>query len=321
MKPLQVFAGVGMALLLTSISFSLRAQKLNNIQEAGVWAPPKVKIDARLNEWGANLQAFNKTVSVNYTIANDDKDLYVVIKADDPTIANKIISGGISFTINTAGKKTDKEAYIITFPYVTVTSLRNRMSQFRSQPGGAPGEMPDSAALAQMRKQAVTTFKEIKLVGFKDIADSVISIYNEYGIKAAADYDDKGALICELAMPLKYMNLAGSTAPFSYNLKLNGLDITAMMASMGINRDDMPPGGFGGGGPGGPGGGGGFGGGGGGFRGGGGFGGGGGGFRGGGPGGPGGGFGGGGMRRGGMGDMQSMISPTDFWATYTPAKK
>jgi len=309
MRSIQIFAAVCVALLFTVVA-PLQAQKLKNIQEGGVWAPANVKIDARLNDWGNTLQAYNKTIGINYTIANDDKNLYLVVKADDPAMANKIIAGGIDLTINTAGKKTDKNGYIITFPYVTVTSLRNQMSSFRTtQPGGGPGNAPDSAALAQMRKKAVTTFKEIKLVGFKDIADSVISIYNEYGIKAAADYDDKGALICELALPLKYMNLGGSTAAFSYNLKLNGLNIQAMMASMGINIDAMAAAAAAGGGPAGVT-----------------MGGGGGGFAGGGMGGGGfaGGMGGGQVMRirgGGMGDMQGMTSPTDFWATYVPAKK
>ncbi len=307
MKSIQILAGMCLALLFTVIAFPTQAQKLNNIQETSLWAPAGIKIDARLNDWGNSLQAFNKTIGLNYTIANDDKNLYLAIKADDPAIANKIIAGGIDLTINTAGKKNDKEAYIITFPLVNPTNLRNQMAQFRPQNGAGPGNMPDSTAIARMRKQAVTTFKEIKLVGFKDIADSVISIYNEYGIKAAADYDDKGALICELAMPLKYMNLAGSQKSFAYNLKLNGLNIAKMLAGMGISMTEIPVGAGGGNVTFAPGGGGG-------------------GFAGGGRGNfGGGGFPGGGammrIRGGGMGDMQGMISPTDFWATYTPAKK
>ncbi len=290
------------ALVLTLTTLSLQAQKLPNTQEASLYAPATVKVDARLTDW-TNLQAFNKTVGLNYTVANDDKNLYLVIKADDPNIANKIIAGGIDLIINTQGKKSDKDGYVISFPLVNPANLRSQMSSFRPQGGAPGGQQMDSTALAKMRKQAVATFKEIKLVGFKDIADSVVSIYNEHGIKAAADYDAKGALVCELAMPLKYMGLTGSTAEFAYSIRLNGLNIQAMMASMGINIQAMER--AAGGGLGGPGGGGQVvvvGG-----QGGGGFG--------------GGGFGGGMPRGAGMGDMQGMISPTDFWSKYTLAKK
>lgn len=311
MKFLQTINKVSLVLLATASVVSAQAQKLPNIQETSVWAPANVKVDARLTDWGDQLQAYNKTVGLNYTLANDDKNLYLVIKATDQATTNKITAGGITLTINTDGKKSPENAYIISFPLVDANSLRNQMSSFRSQPGGAPVEM-DSARLENMRRQAVKTFKEIKLVGFKDIADSVVSIYNTYGIKAGVDYDNKGAMICELAIPLKYFTTSASKPEFAYNLKLNGLDISAMINSLmagGGGRGvvvDVAGGGGGGGFPGGGGnvvvvGGG----------------------PGGGFGGPGGGgfAGGGGVRMRGMGDMQGMTAPTDFWGKYTLAKK
>lgn len=302
MKFLQTMNKVSLVLLATAFVLSAQAQKLPNVQEASVWAPANVKVDARLTEWGDQLQAYNKTVDLGYTVANDDKNLYLVIKASEPSITNKITAGGINLTINTDGKKSEKEAYIISFPLVDANSLRNQMSSFRSQPMGNDPKA-DSARIETMRKQAVKTFKEIKLIGFKDIADSVVSIYNTYGIKAAVDYDDKGAMICELALPLKYFNTSTSKPEFAYNLKLNGLDITAMMNSMmgaaaggaaGARVMDVVVTGGGGGG-----------------------------FGGGGNvvtmGGP---IGGGGaIRVRGMGDMQGMTAPTDFWGKYTLAKK
>ena len=301
MKFLQTINKVSLVLLATASVLSVQAQKLPNIQEGSVWAPANVKVDARLTDWGDQLQAYNKTVGLNYTLANDDKNLYLVIKATDQATTNKITAGGITLAINTDGKKSEENAYIISFPLVDANSLRNQMSSFRPPAGvtGGAGTQLDTAAIDKMRKDAVKTFKEIKLVGFKDIADSVVSIYNTYGIKAGVDYDSKGAMICELAIPLKYFNTSASKPEFAYNLKLNGLDISAMINSM-MAGGGMPGGGAGGvvvvdG-----------------FRGGGG----GGGFGGGGFGG-----GGGGIRMRGMGDMQGMTAPTDFWGKYTLAKK
>ncbi len=302
MKLSQSINKLSLVLLATASVLSAQAQKLPNVQEASLTAPANVKIDARLTEWGDQLQAYNKTVDLGYTIANDDKNLYLVMKATEPSITNKITAGGITLAINTDGKKSLKEAYIISFPLVDVNSLRNQMSSFRSQPMGMGNDpKADSARIETMRKQAVKTFKEIKLIGFKDIADSVVSIYNVYGIKAAVDYDDKGAMICELALPLKYFNTSATNPEFAYNLKLNGLDITAMMNSLmagaaggGARTIDVAGGGGGGmnvvtmGGPIG-----------------------------------GGGFAGGGptIRMRGMGDMQGMTAPTDFWGKYTLVKK
>jgi hypothetical protein len=232
-------------------------------------------------------------------------------------IQQKYWVAALRFTINTEDKKKDKDAFVIHFPVINRTNMR---SQFR-QRGGAPGapgggapQPPDSAAIADMRKAALAAIKEINIKGFKDIPDSVISIYNEYGIKAAVGYDGNGSFIYELAVPLAQLGLTvDKPKEFAYNLKVNGIQ-------MGQRRDDNNgprPGGDGGGQ------GGGFGGdqGGGGNRGG---------------GGGGGNFGGagGGGNRGGGGDrvriggfggggfnMQDMMSPTDFLGQIYPGQK
>lgn len=149
--------------------------------------------------------------------------------------------------------------------------------------------------------------KELHIRGFKDIPDSVLSIYNEYSIKAAVSYDENGNFIYELAIPLKLMGLrAGDGKQLAYNLKVNGIQFNRNRNENRDGGENGGGGGRGGFGGGGEGGGGGFGGG---NRGGGrGFG-----------GGGGGGFGG----RGGFGgmNMADMFNPTDFWAKYTLAKK
>jgi hypothetical protein len=287
-------------------------QKLNAIQEGSVWAPAGIKVDAKMTEWNDTYQAYNKTTELYYTLSNDDKNLYLAVKSGSTQNSNKIMAGGVSLTINTADKKKDKDAFVVVFPYVNRAGRGNRGA------GGAGGDRqrgaggqrlpPDSAAIAAQRKAAVAALKEIKVFGFKDIEDSVISIYNEYSIKAAADYDAKGNLVYEIAVPLKLMGLSVENAKeFAYNLKVNGLQLGPQGIQVGGEggfAGGGGGGGFGGGGRGGAGGGGGFGGGGGGNRGG------------------GGGGGGGGNRGGGGGfDIQAMTSPTDFWGKYILAKK
>ncbi len=293
-------------LLLAAIGIPASAQKLNNIQEGSVWAPANVKVDAKLTEWNNTFQAFNKTTNIYYTMANDGANLYFIMKSADQSNNNKIIGGGINITINIAGKKSDKDAFVLIFPVINPANLRAQIMSFRGGGGGPPGApgaggRPDSAALAGMRKKAVSAFKEVKLIGFKDIPDSVISVYNEYGIKAFVDFDDKGALIMEMAVPLKYFYAkTGAGESFAYNIKLNGIQIDAIFPGARAMMEGAMGGGFGGGGQGG---------------------------------GQGGGFGGGGMGAGGMGggggqgmprgmaDMAGMLSPTDFWGKYVLAKK
>ncbi|SDD46203.1 hypothetical protein SAMN05216464_101796 [Mucilaginibacter pineti] len=263
-------------------------QKLNNVQEGAIQAPASVKIDGKLLEWGGGLQAYNKSTGLYYTLANNAQNIFLVIQSTDQINSRKIIAGGISLTINTDGKKKDKDAFVITFPMVSQSAMRGQFRR-RGNSGDQQGA-PDSAAILAMRQQVHNAAKEITVSGFKDIADSVISIYNEYGIQAAVDYDAKGNLVYELALPLSLLHIAVADAKeLAYNIKVNGIQQRNREGDGGGGNDGSG-GGFGGGG---------------GRRGGSG----------------GGGFGGGGGRGGGGGaDLQSMMSPTDFWGKYVLIK-
>ena len=104
-KALPISRSAALVILLTCIYSNLLAQKIQSVQEGNLWAPSTVKIDGKLTEWGTSLQAYNKTVKLWYTIANDDKNIYLAIKSTDMDNNNKILAGGISFILNTAGKK------------------------------------------------------------------------------------------------------------------------------------------------------------------------------------------------------------------------
>ena len=267
------------------ITVSAHAQKLSNIQETGIRAPAVIKIDGKLNEWGY-LQAYNKAANIYYTMANDDKNLYFIMKSTDQVINNKFLAGGVDITINTTGKKKEKDAYVVEYPLVDMVNIRRQVGAMRTananraqRPSDEAMTGMDSVAIATRRK-LLDGIKEIKLTGFtKDVPDSVISVYNQYGIKTGVDYDKQGNLSCEIAIPLKYFHLNG--AEFTYNIRLNGLNMFAFRAGEtpppgnaiaraqpNINQGNVQP-----------------------------------------------------PSERYMSDMQIIISPTDFWGKYTLVKK
>ncbi len=267
------------------------AQKLPDVQNAALTAPANLRIDGKANEWEDTFSAENKRTSLLYSVANDDKFLYVVIKGIGTANINKIMAGGITFNVNTEGKKKEKEALSVTYPLVKRAPRgqgggRQGMGQggggqARTGFGGGQGQnrtplsaaQRDSASLVQHKAQ-LATVKEIKISGFKSITDSLISIYNEHGLKAVAAFDSKWAMIYELAIPLSLLELSiDKPKEFVYQIKVNGLVMPGFGGGGGGNN-------FGGGG----------------VRGGGGFG-------------------------GGGNNMQDIMSPTDFWGKYTLIKK
>ena len=267
-------------ILLVQVLF---AQKVQNVQESSIWATTPVKVDGKLNE--ETFEPSNKSTLLSYTMSNDDKNLYLVMKSDDNTNNNKIMMGGITLSINTDGKKKEKDGFAVTYPVlVRQQGQRGGGQRQGGQQGGfgqrMQGGSSDSAALVR-RKQQLAAVKEIKVAGFKDITDSLISIYNEYEIVAVAKFDDQGAYIYELAIPLKLLGLTTSSKEFAYNIRVNGLQLGFGGGFGGGGQD----GGFGGGQGGG-------------------------------------GFGGGQRGGGGRGGFDpSAFLPTDFWGKYTLAKK
>jgi len=253
--------------------------------------PANLVIDGNAKEWGDSLRYYNAEKKINYSLANDQENLYMAIKITDRLNQMKILRAGITFSIDTKGKK--KETYSLTFP----------LNVNGNQP--PPVEKMDNGDVTkedrdELMREQITTLRGIKVAGFKDIEDDMITTSNTYGIKTAINYDDNGNLIYEAAIPLKFFNAGDITKnEWAFNFKINGVQRPA------AKKDDDAQGQGGGGGRGGHGGGGGFGGGGGGFGGGGGRGG-HGGNRGGGP-------------SGGDG-KDEMSKSTDFWEKFYLSK-
>ncbi len=282
---------LGGLLLLFAATKMFGQSHLKNVQVTSVWAPASVKIDGKLNEWEDNFQAYNKSTKLFYTISNNEKYLYLAITCTDPQNNTKIAAGGITLLINTEGKKKEKDAFSITYPVISSSgSGRRGRGGFRQQQTGGT----DTAAVNAARRQFIASSKEIKVFGFKDVEDTLISIYNEYGIKTGISYDTLGNYNYELAIPLRLLGLtSGDAREIAYDIKVNGLQIKSS-DQMKVMADN--------------------------FQGGGGV--------------NISGMGGGGRsRRDGGGavgekkdinsnfDFEDMTSPTDFWGKYTLAKK
>lgn len=279
-------------LLLACFGLSAAAQKLPDIQQNNFPAPAGIRIDGKNTEWNDSFQASNKRTNIVYTLANDDKNLYLAVKSTDVGNNTKIMAGGITFSVNPDGKKKEKESITLTYPIINRANLRGGQGGGRRQMGammgfgGGGGGQQISAKqrdsiMGAMQRTQLANAKEIKINGFKTTADSTVSIYNEFGIKAVATVDKDNVYFYEMAIPLEALGLTKDSAgEIAYNIRLNGLQLPG-----------YDGGGFGGGG---------FGGGRGNF------------------GGGGGGFG----QRGGSGiDFQALMSPTDFWGKYALSKK
>ncbi len=199
--------------LLMSVGVTANAQKLPNVQQAGLYAPANVKVDGKATEWDNQFQAYNKSTSVFYTMANNGDNLYLVIQATDKKIIDKILGGGISLIM--ANNKDKKIAPIsITSPLMPATK-RNAFNKLRKEPAA------DVLELAN--RELASNFKEIPVSGISAIPDSSVSVFNEYGIKLSGQVDINNNYTVELAIPLKYLTRLTNSGSIDYNIRLNAL--------------------------------------------------------------------------------------------------
>ncbi|MDB5287320.1 MAG: hypothetical protein JWR05_2269 [Mucilaginibacter sp.] len=198
--------------------------------------PANVVIDGNLSEWGDSLRYLNEEKKIPYTLANDQENLYVAIRINDRLEQARIINAGITLSIDPKGKK--KETFTMTFPL--------------SGPGSKPQfgfHKDDNGELTQqdrdeLTRERLTTLRNIKVTGFKDIEYDMITTSNTYGIKAAINYDADGNLVYEAAIPLKFFHVdSPSKSEWAFNFKINGMQKPAITGQGG----DTQGGGMGGG--------------------------------------------------------------------------
>lgn len=225
MRNLKLFSGTTLGIL--SVCFA-QAQKLPNVQTASVLAPANIKIDGKTTEWNNHLQAYNKATGVYYTLCNDHENLYLTLQAKDPLIVRKLLMGGMVFRANKSVKKDDEYA-AFSFPLLPRDVSSEIAYEFDKRLIMAEDKPNDSyhldSLLLLMNVTLNNNLKEIGIEGMKQFTDKTLSIYNDAGIKARALFDNDNALTCELAIPIKYLNLQPESAAsgFSYQVKVNSI--------------------------------------------------------------------------------------------------
>ncbi|MGY3213157.1 hypothetical protein [Mucilaginibacter sp. HD30] len=215
--------------LCLAIGASANAQKLPNVQQGGTKAPANIKIDGKTTEWGS-FAADNYATGLRYTMANDDKNLYLAIQATDPNVLSKITQRGVLLIIDLSGQKTDKNAITVQYPVFEVQYKNKPYLKFSNAGGlmaverAAIHANPDSM-LAVANKRLKTNDKYIRTSGITDV-DTLLSVYNDKDIVARQGFEKWELYNYEIAIPLKHLKLSASAKQkFSYHIILNGIEL------------------------------------------------------------------------------------------------
>ncbi|MDR3226375.1 MAG: hypothetical protein LBT56_01720 [Prevotellaceae bacterium] len=193
----------------------LKAEFINNIV-----------VDGDDADWESAISFFDEASGLMYSIANDDENLYVLIKATADAAMTKFTMGGVEVWISADGKEKRKTG----IKYPVPLSWEER---FSSRDRNATRE-------DVRRQESERTYKTMELRGFENIKDNTYKV-DELEIKV--EYSGKNDnTIAEYKIPF---------ATFCKSEQINGKNTFAV--GIVLNGMQMPN--FGGGGGGRPGGG------------------------------------------------------------------
>lgn len=207
--------------ILLFITYNGYAQKLPNVQKASVRAPKNVKIDGKATEWGNEFQAYNKGADFFYTLANNNDELYLVIQTSDQYVFNKIIDRGLTFSVE--NHLTGKAASF-TFP-TSIYNVRNaRLSTTLAGHELTPSTKPSEEDINADNKTLRDKHKFIKTDGVAGV-DTLVSVYNDNGIRAAELFDNKKTYTLEMAIKLRLLGISSDNVlKIRYKLNVNGFE-------------------------------------------------------------------------------------------------
>ncbi len=195
MKPLG-FKSLGVALLLLAAgcSSSRQSERSEKSSPKAIWQSQPLTIDGSDRDWVKPLPYMVHEENVNYSISNDQRNLYILLSTQSRQEQQKIIQGGMSVWVNTKGDKSNGDAVGIGYPL-----------DERSDPDR---KLMEDAQPQRYQKKAATLGdkKTYSLYGFSK--DSSILNYsygdnNPTGVAMRMDYSNNGDLIYEAAIPLQ----------------------------------------------------------------------------------------------------------------------
>ena len=172
------------------------------------WAQKPIDIDGQLKDWNDSLRYFNEDTQFAFNILNDDKTLYLAIKSKNKQNLNRIFARGISFSVNTEGKK--KSGPTVIFPVVERTSQSSKPQK----------KQPD---IKEVQADILSRIRKINVTGFPEILDGPVSMNNTYGIAASAGFDSNDDFVTEIAIPLHLLGISTKHELIAVLIEINGI--------------------------------------------------------------------------------------------------
>jgi len=189
------------------------AQHADPDEDVNLWMPQPVVVDGNSSEWHEPLNNYNTPTQLAFALANDQQNLYLIIESLDAATTGKLLRGGLTLNINTAGKKKD--------------GIKLNFLGMQQPPPPHSGQSdsvqhPEPEMIHHPNPEHAPGVTAIQVSGFSQIPDGALPVPNKEGIQIAAAFNKQRDYICELSIPLALLELKGNEGKaIAYNIKIN----------------------------------------------------------------------------------------------------
>lgn len=151
-----------------------------------------IEADGQLSDWPTSaLQEIDPTNPIwSYAMGYDHENLYVAVSISNPELQLEAAVHGISVMINADGKK--KDGMQLLFPVPDAETIRALTEE-------------KELSSAYVRDELLKRTRGFGVKGFPRIVNGLLSLNNNYGIRAIVKMNEQDQLIYESVIPLKHL--------------------------------------------------------------------------------------------------------------------
>ncbi|MBS1646756.1 MAG: hypothetical protein JST67_05405 [Bacteroidetes bacterium] len=156
------------------------------------WQKTPVTADGNASEWAVPLRFYDSDTKLNYTLSNDNKNIYLCVRVVDELSQEKIMHSGLNIWIDTLAKKTRRSGILFPVP--------DKANEEATQNTVHPNKK-NSSYNDEVKEKFLNQVNQMQLIGFKKNIPDYLAADNEYGLRVSINWDKNNIMIYEAVIP------------------------------------------------------------------------------------------------------------------------
>jgi hypothetical protein len=161
----------------------------------GHYQDTQIVIDGNIEDWGLPLRFSNPEYSMQYSVTNDARNIYVCVYTKDQTFQRRILKAGMSISFDPKGEKEKKMSLV--FPVKKPDDPSNTNNN---------GNLIRYSDVKTTLEELLLKSDYYNTIGFINFENGQFDIgFQKNNIQVAIKINDDSSLVYEAAIPIKYI--------------------------------------------------------------------------------------------------------------------